>query len=359
MIKANAYGCGAPQVAKTLSSIGIKKLGVICFEEAMEITNHIKDTDIYIFGPLESKNIPVIQEYGFVPVIGNWEDLKKLSEIKQTISFHIKFNTGMNRIGFSPSDINQLKEYIQNHPHLKLQGLASHLSEGETAGLNTDTWTTQQIYLFKKICQTFDSFFPSQKPSSHLLSSAGWWALWSHFKQEESLGFRPGLSLYGVKPSILFQSSDAKKKYHSISLKQVLCLKSYIAQTHLLQVGQTVSYGNTWKANKPSTVAVVSMGYADGLPYTLSNKGSVLFRGKKSPIIGRICMDFFMIDVTESSKEQTIQPGEEVVIFGSQHNHSIPVEEQAEAANCVPHDLLTRCGNRVRRVYKDNNCESR
>ena len=260
----------------------------------------------------------------------------------------------MNRIGFPPSDKTQLMEYIHKNPFLNLQGLASHLSEGETAGRLTNTGTRQQIHLFQKICHDFLSFFPSLKPQHcHLLSSTGWWALWSHSQWKNDLGFRPGLCLYGLKPPIDFQSPSAEKKYQSITLKPVLCLKAHVVQSHQLQTGQTVSYGNTWKTDKPSVVAVVSMGYADGLPHSLSNKGFVLFRGKRSPIVGRVCMDFFMTDVTEAVKEKSVQPGEEVVIFGSQQSHFLSIQEQAEQAGSIPYELLARLGKRVTRVYKE------
>ena len=352
MIKANSYGHGALVVAKKLQSIGLKNVGVISIEEALQIKSLSRKMEIYVFSSFDKKQIDLIDSYGFIPVVGQWEDLKNLAgSQKKEISFHIKFNLGMNRLGFQSSEVSVLIEYIKSYPCLNLTGLCSHLSEGETAGLGRNNWTTQQIGSFKKICCKFQNAFPDQDLQCHLLGSVGWLALWSHSKLDPILGFRPGICLYGIKSPVAFKSKAVKKKYNSLNLKNVSCLKSFVVQSRILSVGQSVSYGRTWIAKKKSVLAVVSMGYADGLPYRLSNKAEVLFRGKRVPIVGRVCMDFFMIDATAVVDEQEICKGEEVVIFGPQKNNFIPIEEQAEKAGSIPYELLTGLGNRVRRVF--------
>lgn len=373
MIKANGYGHGARTLAKIIQSIGFKKLGVISVEEALELKSVSKNLEIYIFGPFCSNQVDVIGENNFIPVVGQWEELKSLGQYsKKEISFHIKINLGMNRLGFSLQEVSALMDYIQNTPRLKLKGVASHLHEGETAGMEEKqniegikftfskhqetalerekNHTGQKINQFKSVCDKFKTCFPGNGLQFHLLNSAGGWAVWSHSLEDSYLGFRPGICLYGIKPKVCFYSEEAKKKYHSVKLKPVSQLKAFVVQSRVLSPGQSVSYGKTWTARRKTVVAVVSMGYADGFPYQLSNKTEVLFRGKKVPVIGRVCMDFFMIDVT-ALKGSEICKGEEVVIFGSQEKHFISVEEQAEKASSIPYEILTGLGSRVRRIY--------
>ena len=129
-------------------------------------------------------------------------------------------------------------------------------------------------------------------------------------------------------------------------------MKSFVVQSYTLPAGQPISYGGKWVTKRQSTLAVISMGYADGLPYRLFNKGEVLFRGKRVPIVGHICMDFFMIDVTAVvADKKEVQRGEEVVIFGVQSSQFISVEEQSDAVDSIPEEILTRLGERVHRVY--------
>ena len=379
MIKANGYGHGARDLAKTIQSMGFKKMGVISVEEALELKSVSKNMEIYIFGPFFPNQIDVIGENQFIPVVGQWEDLKSLGDHfpKKEIPFHIKINMGMNRLGFSLYEVSALMNYIQNTPHLKLTGVSSHLQEGEKAGMEEHKTaeeeskgikpvsskkqetllkkeknnTSQQIDQFKSVCDEFRTCFPTNNLEFHLLNSTGGWAVWSHSLWDSYLGFRPGISLYGIKPEVFFYSEEAKKKYHSVKLRPVCRLKSFVVQSRVLSAGQSVSYRKTWTARKKTVLAVVSMGYADGFPYQLSNKAEVLFRGKKVPVIGRVCMDFFMIDVTAVLEETEIRKGEEVVIFGSQENLFISLEEQAEKAGSIPYEILTGLGNRVRRIY--------
>ena len=352
IVKANSYGHGAREVAKAMREAGIRKVGVISIDEALPLKE--LDLEIYIFAPFDKTQIEVLDLYHFIPVVGQWTDLESLTLSKRKeVPFHLKFNTGMNRFGFLPSESSLILEYIKKYPMLKLQGLASHLSEGEGLGSKQNSSALQQINSFKKIHHFFKNSLPYQNLHIHLLNSAGFFALWCHSQLEGfSLGFRPGISLYGIKPPVLFSSKEAEQKYDSIHLKPVPCLKSFVVQSYTLPAGQAISYGGKWITKKKSTLAVISMGYADGLPYRLFNKGEVLFRGERVPIVGHICMDFFMVDVTAVVREGgEVQRGEEVVIFGAQKNRFISVEEHSDTIQSIPYEILTRLGERVKRVY--------
>ncbi len=353
IIKANGYGHGAVTLARTIKSAGINRIGVVSFEEALQLKELANDMEVYIFGPCSEDQIQLFNTYHFIPVIGQWDHLKSLAKLKQTVVFHLKFNTGMNRFGFHPSEKEAVVDYIKKYPTLKLTGLASHLNEGEQAVSDKENvWAVQQIKVFKKLVQFFKQSFSHQVLHTHLLASAGWLSYWSHGKQDISLGCRPGICLYGIKPPLPFFSESAEQKYHSIILKPVSCLKSFVVESHHLPAGQPVSYGNQYITNRKSVVAIVSMGYADGLPYRLFHKGEVLFRGVRSSIVGPICMDFFMVDVTSAAKNGAIQKGEEVIIFGRQHDQWMTVEEQAKKADSIPKEFFTQLGDRVQRIYK-------
>ena len=306
MIKANGYGHGVAEVADTLKQSGVTKTGVISFEEAMEL----KETglNIYVFGSYTLEHIPLIDQYSFTPVVGQWEDLKVLLKTKKKhIKLHIEFNMDMNRTGFELSKASAVIEYIKKHSQLHLTGIASHVSTGERLGEDFDS-------IFKKFNLVLDMFktaFPRQTLDVHLLNSVGFFSVWSHSLKGLDLGFRPGISLYGVKPKIHCLSASAEKKYQSLDLKQISCLKSFVVQVRTLSVGETVSYCKTWTASRKSTVGVVSMGYADGMPYYSANTIKVLLRGKRVPVIGRVCMNFFMIDATDAVREGELKRGEE------------------------------------------------
>ena len=356
IIKANAYGHGALEVAKALHSAGIKQAGVVSIEEALQLYPISQEMTIYILGPFYKDQIPWFKLYGFIPIVGDWDSLKALANFanrnNQLLPFHLKFNTGMNRFGFSPSEKSALLQSIQKYPYLKLKGLASHLSEGEKAGSQKEGSALQQIRLFKQICAFFKTALPRNTIDVHLLNSAGWVALWCHGRTKElSWGFRPGISLYGIKPPVEFLTRKAKERYHALDLKSVACLKAFVVQSYKLKPNQRVSYGGKWKSRKKSTLAVVSMGYADGLPYRLFKEGEVLFRGERVSIAGHICMDFFMIDVTQQALKGEIKKGEEVVIFGQQKKALILVQEQTEKAGSIPEEFLTRIGPRVQKIF--------
>ena len=390
IVKANGYGHGALEISQALHSMGVKQVGVVSLEEALEVAHghsspptkklsRKNNLAIYILGPLDKDQISYMSLYGFIPIIGQWSDLKNLAlftkQKNKPLTFHLKFNTGMNRFGFLSSEKEALLKYIKKYPLLKLKGLSSHLSEGEKAGSQTGGSAFHQIQTFKSLCDFFKKSFPQSNLDIHLLNSAGWFSLWCHNHITDlRLGFRPGISLYGVKPPVNFLTRKAKEQYHSLDLRPVACLKSFVVQSYVLPAGRRVSYGGKWKSKKKSTLAVVSMGYADGLPYSLYKKGEVLFRGERVPIAGHICMDFFMIDVTKPARQKEIQKGEEVMIFGSQKRNLagvlnktrlsnrknkkpmgknfISVEEQTTKANTIPEEFLTQLGKRVKKIYQ-------
>ena len=354
IIKANAYGHGDLKLAQSLYHCGIQKVGVVSFEEALKLKELAQALEIFILGPCNKNEMELLNTYPFVPLISDWNALRFLNKLKKPIQFHLKFNIGMNRLGFHSSEIKKIQAYIKTNSLLGLSGIASHLGAGEELSFYPKSSVTQkQILLFKKIIQSFKRSFPKQLLHTHLLASAAWFSLWSYLRLDASLGFRPGIGLYGIKPELSFSSQAAKKKYQAMQLQPISTLKSFIVKLHYLSKGEFVSYGRQYKTKRKSIIAVVSIGYADGIPYAFSKTGEVLVRGMRARITGSICMDFFMVDVTAIvAKTGTIEIGEEVVIFGKQLGQTISIVEQSKKANSIPKEFFTGLGNRIHRIYK-------
>ena len=339
MIKADAYGHGSTAIAKTLTEEGFNQVGVINADEARPIRENNSEIDILIFEPLfNSSDLLWVSQENLVLVCSDWASLKKLALLKKNFRIHLKFDTGFSRLGFALQESPQLLAFLKDHPLLKLEGIASHLISGEEL-YDHKSLTYKQLQSFLKLKKPF----PNTK--HHLLNSSG---LISQYANElnTKLGVRPGISLYGIKPKVLFKNSKAHAKWDALSFTLSSCLKSRIIALRNISKGDPVSYGACWKAKKNTKIATVSLGYADGFIRAFSKQRKVLFRGKKRPVTGTVCMDFFMMAVEE---EKNVQLGEEVVIFDSQN---LSPEEQAKDIDTIPYELFTSLGSRVKRIYK-------
>ena len=347
MVKADAYGHGAGPVTRALLEIGVQQIGVISVSEAWPIRKLTKDMDILIFGPLLNReDLSWALEEGLVMVCSNWLDLEILSRIKKPCRIHLKFDTGFSRLGFDLKSAPKMSGFLKDNPHIQLEGLATQLISGEELGDKTSLsfYQIKQFSGLKKIfsCRNF-----------HVLNTSALIASCAH-NEEMIFGSRPGIGLYGVKPEIFLKDEEAKKRWKNLSLFPVSRLKSCIVAVRHISKAVSVSYGGTWKAPCPSQIAVVSLGYGDGFLRSFGSVREVLFRGKKRPIVGTVCMDFFMIDVTDCDKngDKPVRLGEEVIIFGKQKGLFLSPQAQAESSGTVSYELFSRLGTRVERVYK-------
>ena len=344
MIKADAYGHGAVPLTKILLDIGVKQIGVINANEAWPIRESVPEMDILIFGPLINKeDLSWIVEENLSLLCSHWTDLENLAQLQKKARIHLKFDTGFSRLGFNYNSLKKLKDFFKNNPQLNLEGFGTQLVSGEELG-DKNSFSSFQLKQFLDLIK----LFPNKK--NHILNSAG---LISQFIHSDTLnlGARPGISLYGIKPKVFCQNKKAEKKWRQLSLKPASCLKSQIVALRDIPKGTPVSYGASWKAPKKSKIATVSLGYADGFFRAFGKKREVLFRGQKRPVIGAVCMDFFMIDLTDMDKEKPIELGEEVIIFGTNKKQNLSIEEQASAINTIPHELFASIGSRVERLF--------
>lgn len=344
MVKANAYGHGDIEVARCLEKNGVTTLGVGLVEEGLLLRENGIKTELLVFGVFGTDAVEEVLQKKLTPVLSTWDQLHSLEKITQPLNVHLKFDTGMHRLGFSMSDADKLASYFQTHKKLQLKGLLTHLYKAEDAD-QFEGASFEQLKKFKTIEQKFSTF----SPLTHTLNSAGL----LHFSQHKNKklphdisteqGVRPGLLIYGVSP--LTQGPQ---------IKPVMSLRSHIVRYHHLAAGESVSYGGTWKASTASIVGVVPMGYADGYHRRLSNHGELLFRGRKVPVIGNVCMDYLMVDLTKALAQQNSENlgEEEVTLFGyDSQGHLLDASEVAVKAQTIPWEILTSVGERVPREY--------
>lgn len=352
MVKANAYGHGDIQIAQALEREGALGLGVCLIEEGLLLRSAGIKSDILVFRGFDKQGAEKILEYQLTPIVSTWAQIHALEAVADSpVKVHLKFNTGMNRLGFEADQAEKLFEYFSKSKKLKLKAILSHLASGEDAYL-PEGFSVRQMKKFIEI----SDYFKSRDIYTHLLNSGGILSLAKARTMQESefnsmlflnkWGFRPGLMLYGYQPSSHFSE---------VELKPVMTLKSVVNNIRHVRVGESVSYGGTWVAQRDSHIAVVPIGYADGVHRLVSNRSHALFNGVLAPIVGRVCMDFLMLDVTDIVSETEINKWieEEVIIFGyDEKNNLLSAWDMAVSTNTIVWETLTSVGERVPRHFK-------
>jgi alanine racemase len=336
MVKANAYGHGDVEVTKTLMAAGAERVGVCLVEEGAHLRRHGIRIPILVFDIFDDEAAKGIIENELTPVLSTWLQLESLARALQgkLWPIHVKFNTGMNRLGFDLADAERVKNFIAQKKCFLLQGICTHLRNGDDAGKSKGVSETQ----LKKILQ-LRKIFNEAGIKFHALNSSAVFSLSSakRLAQYADLGVRPGIGLY--------DSSTNK------NLKPVMQIKSQIVLSRFIEKGEKVSYSGRWTAKKKSVIGVVPIGYEDGYFRAYSNKAEMLFRGKRVPVIGTVCMDYTMVDLTKVCGGKLADVGEEIAILGQQGKDEITASELGGYANTISYEVLTSVGNRIPRVY--------
>ena len=347
-IKSDAYGLGVRGVLPVFLEEGLSEFGLLNIQEVESISH--SNITFLLFGVMDDVS-SILSRPHVIPVIHTWKDLKLFSQEvlknKTQHRIHIKINVGMARLGFEVSEVESIISYLKEQTHLKLEGVCGHLPCGEDIGLPQGESQTQ-IKVFNEQVEKFKKSFSNIK--AHLYNSYSLVGAVAH-DIPLSFGCRVGGCLYGVKPPIHFNNSQAQKKWEQLEFSSVATLKSQVVSARIVPKNQGVSYGWNWKASEDSNIAVVNMGYADGLWRSLRN-GKVLFRGHLVPIVGEICMNFFMINVTKVLGLTLPQAGEEVAIYGRQGDQTLCLNEWAKHTHSIPYELMTNLGSSVRKVYQ-------
>jgi alanine racemase len=336
MVKANAYGHGAAAVAQTLAAAGSDAFGVATLEEGVELRQAgIREPILILAGAYEDQ-LATCFEHTLTPVAHDLRGIKTLEKAVQsqgrTLSVHLKIDTGMGRLGLAAADCEKWLPEVKKLTALQIVGLFSHFSQAESV---EGDYTRQQLATFKSVIDRLRSQ-QLAPPLVHFANSAATITLPEAYFDM----VRPGIMLYGVYPSAAMASL--------ITLKPALLWKTKILQLKQVPAGTSISYGQTFRTTRASLIATLPVGYADGYPRLLSNRGEVLVGGQRAPVAGRVCMDLTMIDVTDI---RNVKQGDEVVLLGRQGTAEVSADEIAAWANTISYEILTSISARVPRIH--------
>lgn len=327
MVKAFSYGSGSFEIANMLQHEGVDYLAVAYTDEGMELRKAGIRLPIIVMNP-ETESFENLLNYTLEPEIYSFPLLKLFNDFLETkrqtnYPIHIKLDTGMHRLGFLPDEVPELANWFNNNVHVRIVSMFSHLAASDEA--KHDDFTRQQFELLIKY--------------SNLLMQQVGYSFLRHISNSSAIHRHPQMQLDMVRLGIGMYGVDS-----GIKLKNVTTLKTTISQVKWIKAGETVGYNRNALLSKDSLIAVVRIGYADGYPRVLGNgRGWMLINGKRFPVIGNVCMDMLMLDVTGSN----VQADDEVIVFGE----SLPVWELASWAGTIPYEMLTNISQRVKRLY--------
>ena len=340
VIKADGYGHGAVEIAKSLEpEKSLYGFAVATAEEALELRDNKITKPILVLGYTFADCYEALAQKEIMPTVFRRDSLEKLSEAaKKTghpIKVHVKVDTGMHRIGIAPDESGMafIKELLTTDG-IEMEGMFTHFARADEADKSN---ARKQINLFREFAAGVEARFQIRIPYKHCANSAGILEL----KESHLDLVRVGVALYGMWPS-----EEVQKNI--VPLKPALSLYSHVVYIKEINKGDAVSYGGTFVADKRMRVATVPVGYGDGYPRSLSNKGYVLIRGKKAPVLGRVCMDQFMVDVTEIPEAQMDDP---VILIGKDGSQEITIEELGNLSGRFNYELACDLGKRIPRVY--------
>lgn len=335
VVKADAYGHGAVEVSETLVGAGVDYLAVAFTEEAVKLREAgITAPIIILFDP----DLRDILKYNLIPVLSDRKTAlafaREVERRGMRIPVHIKVDTGMGRLGLTEGPAREILE-IAAEKGIVVEGIMSHLSEADLADpfftkLQLDAFNALKMELLQSGLQI---------KMFHIANSAAVMNIpEAHFD-----AVRPGLMLYG------YSSCDnTTKASRAAQLQPVMTAKTRFISLRRLQAGTPISYARTFVAKRESLIGVIAVGYADGFSTRFSNNAAVLVKGKRAPVVGRVCMDVTMIDLTEI---EGVNENEEVVIIGNQGTESIGADELAKRIQTIPYEILTSLGSRAKRRY--------
>ncbi|MFA5047539.1 MAG: alanine racemase [Patescibacteria group bacterium] len=349
-IKANAYGHGLIGVAKILQRSGADWLSVTSVEEAKELRQAKIKLPIIIIGAILEQDLPDIIKTRSSCFIYDHKLAQKLSQLAvlagQTIPIHIKIDTGMGRQGLAPQAVKFFIEKISQLKNIKIEGIGTHFATSDE-GKNND-YFLRQLKLFLAVADEAEKIL-GRKLIKHCANSAAAML----YPQANMDMVRVGLSAYGYYPSPTIKKIWEKK---SPALQPCLSWKTKIVATKKIKRGTCVSYGCHFKAKTDTTIAILPIGYYDGLDRRLSNCGEVLVHDRKTKIIGTICMNLTMIDVGQIGR---VRAGDEVVILGRQGREQISVEELANKIGTINYEVVTRIREGLPKIYQQKNRQKR
>lgn len=340
VIKANAYGHGAIEVANALDDLA-DYFGVACIDEGIELRKAGIQKPILILGVTDESLYEDLVRYDITQTVFSYEQASHLSKVAGTYGkcakLHIKLDTGMNRIGYKciPESVDEICE-IKKLPNLDMEGIFTHYFKADEID---KTSANRQLRMYTDMILALENRGVTFK-IRHISNSAGIMEMPNDMYDM----VRSGISTYGLYPS---EEMDKE----ACVLYPAMSLKSRVVHVKTVKKGETIGYGGTYTLPEDKRIATVGVGYADGYKRALSNQGRMLIHGTYAPIVGRVCMDQTMVDV---SHIENVEVGDEVVLFGTQGNHTIPVEELAAMSASFNYEFVCDINRRVPRIFYQN-----
>jgi alanine racemase len=336
VIKANAYGHGAEIIGRHLIHIGYATLCVARVSEAVELVERGLKALFIILSPSLPENSEDFVQYGFEPVVCTIEQAQGIAKAarksNKQIALHLKVDTGMGRVGIRPDQVKDFLIQCDQFPEVSVKAIMSHFPRADE---RDKSYSRKQIAIFQQVKEVSEGYGIKEY---HLANSA------AVFDLPDSCfdAVRPGISIYGLKPSPTIVNPRVNE------LKPVLELKTRIIFLKEVATGTGLSYGHIYRADKPSLIASIPIGYTDGISRLLSNKLELLIGGIRCPQIGRICMDQCLVDVT--ALRGKVKLGDEVVIIGRQGDEEVTADEIAEKLGTINYEIVTNIASHVPRI---------
>jgi len=334
VVKADAYGHGAVPAARTLLDNGAATLACADIDEGLELRAAGLDVPILVFGAFSLGDLDGLFEGGLTPTVSTPAAARRLQDAAARrgvrLAYHLGIDTGMLRLGLRHDNLVRTLPEILAAPNLELTGVYTHFATADTPGDE----------LFARQCRNFEA-------AERTLAALGVRGYLRHAANSGALLADPATWLDAVRPGILMYGVAPDAFEGRIDVRPVMSVRSRVVAVKGVRVGETIGYGGRFIARRPTTMAVVPAGYADGMDRRLEGQGWVLLRGRRVPVAGAVSMDMLALDVTGTA----VEPGDEVVFTGRQGGEEITVAEMAAWVGTIPYELLCRIGNRVERVY--------
>jgi alanine racemase len=343
VVKANGYGHGAAQVARALEDAGADLLACADIEEGAALRAAGVEAEILVFGALSVSDLDGLFDCRLTPTISTPSAARAVqaaaAKYGQTLRYHLKIDTGMNRLGFRHDNLRRTLPELFASPNLQLAAIYTHFGTADDPG--SELFGQQRVRFERALEQVAclrNAFAQPAPPAHDLFVHAANSAALLRDSRVWYERVRPGLLLYGLVPPPLAST---------IELRPALSLVSRIVAVKGMRAGDAAGYGARFVADRPTQIAIVPAGYADGLDLRLAGRGEVLVRGRRAAIVGSVCMDMITIDATGLE----VSPGDEVVIVGAQGADRIDVRDMAARIGTIPYEILCRIGTRIERVY--------
>jgi len=334
VVKADAYGHGAVPAARTLVDNGAATLACADIDEGLELRAAGLEVPILVFGAFSLGDLDGLFEGGLTPTVSTPTAARRLQDAAARrgvrLAYHLGIDTGMLRLGLRHDNLVRTLPEILAAPNLDLTGVYTHFATADAPGDE----------LFARQCRNFEA-------AERTLAALGVRGYLRHAANSGALLADPATWLDAVRPGILMYGVAPDAFEGRIDVRPVMSVRSRVVAVKGVRVGETIGYGGRFIARRPTTMAIVPAGYADGMDRRLEGQGWVLLRGRRVPVAGAVSMDMLALDVTGTA----VEPGDEVVFTGRQGGEEITVAEMAAWVGTIPYELLCRIGNRVRRVY--------